>query len=344
MSGTIVTSAPRRSSSSASGFASGRVTTMRRPQSGWSATDRRQYAVRARGKRVVARVARPSSCGSPSPSNAHHLTSIDRCDEALETHPRGRRRRYRERRDRAPRSRRRAPAQERPLGRRRRRVQPDRRARREARASRRRRRGTGPRAPPGRAPEASSRLDSHSVTACSSPSRRTPAAASTAASNSPSLTLRIRVSTFPRIERISRSRSERRELRRAAQAARPDDGARRRAPRASAAPGATRQSRTSSRARDRADDDARRILGREILERVHGEVDLAVAERPLELGGEEALAADLGQRLAARLRPVAGGRDHASSRTRDPGHAAAQQRDDERRSAHVRAPKPACRG
>ena len=35
MSGTIVTSAPRRSSSSASGFASGRVTTIRRPESGW---------------------------------------------------------------------------------------------------------------------------------------------------------------------------------------------------------------------------------------------------------------------------------------------------------------------
>ena len=43
---------------------------------------------------------------------------------------------------------------------------------------------------------------------------------------------------------------------------------------------------------------------------MHGEVDLAVAERALELGGEEALAADLGQRLPAVLRPVAGGGDH----------------------------------
>ena len=46
-----------------------------------------------------------------------------------------------------------------------------------------------------------------------------------------------------------------------------------------------------------------------VLERVDGEVDRPVAQRLLELGGEEALAADLGQRLAARLRPVAGGHD-----------------------------------
>ena len=49
---------------------------------------------------------------------------------------------------------------------------------------------------------------------------------------------------------------------------------------------------------DRSNDDALRILGRQVLERVHGEVDLTVAKRPLELLREEPLSADLGQRLA----------------------------------------------
>ena len=60
---------------------------------------------------------------------------------------------------------------------------------------------------------------------------------------------------------------------------------------------------------DRSNDDAFRILGRQVLERVHRHVDLRVAQRPLELGGEEPFPTDLGQRLPARLRPVAGGGD-----------------------------------
>ena len=143
-----------------------------------------------------------------------------------------------------------------------------------------------------------------------------------AASNSPSRTFRMRVSTLPRMDRTSRfgpepaSWAERRRLLVPTTAPSRD----RRASRASRA---TRQSRTSSRARHRADDDAVRVLGRQILERVHGEVDLAFAKRSLELGGEEALPADLGKRLAARLRAIAGGRDHPrlalEARTRPAG-------------------------
>src|SRR5215831_19796606 len=40
---------------------------------------------------------------------------------------------------------------------------------------------------------------------------------------------------------------------------------------------------------------------------MHGDVDRALAKRPLELLREQALAADRGQRLPARLRPVAAG-------------------------------------
>ena len=53
------------------------------------------------------------------------------------------------------------------------------------------------------------------------------------------------------------------------------------------------------------------ILRGQILQRVHGDVDLAVPERSLELLGEEPLAADLGQRLARRLGAVARRRDHS---------------------------------
>ena len=110
-----------------------------------------------------------------------------------------------------------------------------------------------------------------------SPSRRTPAAASRTASYSPSRTLRIRVSTFPRIERTLELRPQR------ASPAPPGAGCSsraRRPPRARRAEGpraTTTQSRTSSRAHTAADREPRRILRREILERVNREVDLAVA-------------------------------------------------------------------
>ena len=90
ISGTSVTSAPRRSSSSASDFASGRVTTMRRPASGWSATNRRKYAVCA-GSECVLREPLAELVGLSFSLHANHQTSIDRCDEPLETHTRGRR-------------------------------------------------------------------------------------------------------------------------------------------------------------------------------------------------------------------------------------------------------------
>ena len=80
-----------------------------------------------------------------------------------------------------------------------------RRARRGARAAHRRRHDTGSASAPW--PGAGSIVsgESHSVTSCSRPSRRMPAAASSAPSYSPAATFPIRVSTFPRIERISRS-------------------------------------------------------------------------------------------------------------------------------------------
>ena len=120
----------------------------------------------------------------------------------------------------------------------------------------------------------------------------------------------MRVSTFPRIERISRSGSQRRELRRSPQAARADDR-----PGGQLLEGAC-SARDEAVADvlsrgDGADRDAGRVLRRKVLERVHGDVDLAVAKRALELGGEKALAADRGQRLPGVLRPVAGSRDHA---------------------------------
>ena len=103
---------------------------------------------------------------------------------------------------------------------------------------------------------------------------------------------------------------KRAQLGRAAQAARPDDGSFRQVGQRLAL---TRDETVAHvlAPRHRADDDAVRVLRGQILQRVHGEVDLAVPERPLELLGEEPLAADLGQRLARRLRAVARRRDHS---------------------------------
>ena len=92
--------------------------------------------------------------------------------------------------------------------------------------------------------------------------------------------------------------SERAQLGGAAQAARPDDGSLRQVGQRLA----LARDETVAHVlppRHRADDDAFGVLRGQILQRVHGEVDLAVAERPLELLGEEPLAADLGKRLAA---------------------------------------------
>jgi hypothetical protein len=68
---------------------------------------------------------------------------------------------------------------------------------------------------------------------------------------------------------------------------------------------ATRQSRTSSLAVTAPMATAGLVLRRQVLEGVHGDIDVAVAQRALELSREEPLAADRGQRLAGVLRAVA---------------------------------------
>ena len=184
--------------------------------------------------------------------------------------------------------------------------------------------------------------ESHSVTSLSRPIRRTPAAASTAASNSPSATLRTRVSTFPRIERTSRSPRSARSW-----------AARRRLLVPTREPGRELRERAGLPCDEavahvlasghRADHDVGGILGRQVLERVHGQVDLTVAKRALELRREEPLPADLGQRLAGLLRSIAGRRDHRR-RTLEPGPRRGQQPHDRARSARERAPMRASPG
>ena len=307
MSGTIVTSAPRRSSSSASGLASGRVMTMRRPYEG------------------LVNHGSPPVCG-PRPRKVLPRRAADRPRAArrrLERAPPHDHRPTRPGPGDAPEGSR-APSRAPRLEQRSRRRAPARNARSAVVVARaagivERREKRPHRVVVGSAlhrerpwPGAGSIVSSsnHSVTARSSPSRRTPAAASTTASNWPSSTLRIRVSTLPRIERTSRSRAKRGELRCPAKAARADDRARRELRERATRPGHEAVANVLAR-RDGADHDARSILGREVLQRVDRDVDLTVEQCPLELGGEEALAADLGQRLAACLRPIPGRGDHA---------------------------------
>ena len=101
---------------------------------------------------------------------------------------------------------------------------------------------------------------------------------------------------------------ERLQLSGAPQAARPDDGTLREFGERAALPRDEAVSHVLP-LRHRAHDDAFGVLGGQILERVHGEVDVTLAQRSLELGREETLSADLGKRLATRLRAVACGRD-----------------------------------
>ena len=217
---------------------------MRRPASGWSATNRRKYAVRA-GSECVLREPLPSSSGLSFSLHADHQTSIDRRDEPLETHTRGRRGgRESRHRSRAAGS---EGAQERALG------------------SRLLHGPRGSSSSTSRARMASSSTRhwiasapwpgagsvsgaSHSVTSCSRPSRRMPAAAaSTAPSNSPAATFLIRVSTFPRIERISRSPRSARTWAARRRLLVPTTAPARRSRNEHLPSRATRQSRTSSR-------------------------------------------------------------------------------------------------
>ena len=241
----------------------------------------------------------PSSSGSPSPLHANHQTSIDRCDEPLETHTRGRRG-GRESRDRA--------------------AQPAPRARRNA-LGRRLRPGRGSSSSTSRARMASSSTR-HWIASAPGPER----AASSGREPLRHLVLQAEPTNARRGEQPHRTAhgdlpdprvdvaADRADLE-ITRSARTWAARRRLLARRRRLPEGRRAS--CRRARQaiphvlapchRADDDAGRVLGRQVLERVNREVDLAVAERSLELGREEPLAADLGKRLAARLRPVAGG-------------------------------------
>ncbi len=79
MSGTIVTSAPRPTSSSASGLDSGRVTMMRMPASGCSATDLPQDTV---GSRIARLIGEPPSelRGLADTGDANDVAAVRRSD------------------------------------------------------------------------------------------------------------------------------------------------------------------------------------------------------------------------------------------------------------------------
>ncbi len=152
---------------------------------------------------------------------------------------------------------------------------------------------------------------SHSETAPSSPSRRIPAAASTSGVVLARLHLANACVHVPPNRADLEVGSERR-------AAGPSGGGcssrRRRLHRARRARPPT--ARRGSRARPPATVTAPTTTPaassrRQVLEGVDGEVDLALQQSSLELGGEETLATDLGQRLARLLRPVARRREHA---------------------------------
>ena len=92
--------------------------------------------------------------------------------------------------------------------------------------------------------------------------------------------------------------------------------------RADSDPRPTSASLGSSRSDDRRDDDALGQHGRQILERVHREIDLAREHRVVDLLGEERAAADLRERDV--LDNVAGGPDLHAPVTRDPRPAASR--------------------
>src|SRR3990170_7562634 len=99
-------------------------------------------------------------------------------------------------------------------------------------------------------------------------------------------------------------RPQRMQLSLAAEAARSDNGSSRKIGERETAPGNEAVARVFPHA-NCTNHDAGRFVRREILERVNGEVDLALTQRAPQLGSEEALPPDLGKRLPARLSPVA---------------------------------------
>ena len=316
MSGTIVTSAPSRSSSSASGFASGRVTTMRRPEKRLLSHGSPPVCG-PRPPRAPRRASRsPSSARLALPVYAHHLALHRPTRRAPGDEPEGSW----------------SVTASAATGA----AQPPPSARRNARSAVVSARAAGSSSAARSASSASSSARHWIASApCPGagsivsareplghdalepePSRRRPLRARPRRTRRRA-TLRMRVSTFPRIERTSRSGRSARSC-----------AARRRLLVPTTAPAGSSASEPAVAGDEavadvlaavhRADDDAGSILGREVLERVHGQVDLAGAQRALELGREEPLAADLGQRLAALLRPVAGRGDHSRRRTRAP--------------------------
>ena len=243
---------------------------MRRPASGWSATNRRKYAVCA-GSECVLREPLAELVGL-SFSLRDHQTSIDRCDEPLETHTRGRRRLASRHRSRAAGS---EGAQER------------------ARPSS----PHGPRVVELDEPRANGVV----VDTALDRERSWPGAGSIVrarATPSPRAPGRADECPRPRARPIELAR--RRPSRSACRRSRGSSGSRDHhevpSPGRRAAGCSSRRRRLpgsrerAAVARDeaiphvlapchRADDDAGRVLGRQVLERVNGEVDLAVAER-----------------------------------------------------------------
>ena len=303
ISGTSVASAPRRSSSLASDFASGRVTTMRRPASGWSATNRRKYAVCA-GSECVLREPLAELVGLSFPCTRTIRTSIDRCDEPLETYTRGRRG------SREPRPSRAAGSEG---------AQATRSAVVSARAA-------GSSSATSRARMASSSTRHWIASALARSGQhglgREPLrhlvlqAEPTNARGGEHSRIELAHGDPRSACRRSPDRAgsrDHREVPSPGQRAAGCSSRRRRLPK-----GVQRAAVARNQAIPhvlapchRADDDAGRVLGRQVLERVNREVDLAVAERRSRSPVKSPLPPISGKRLAARLRPVAGGSDHA---------------------------------
>ena len=173
------------------------------------------------------------------------------------------------------------------------------------------------------------------------PRRLSPAMASNVAPRRPPPTLRSRVATLPRSGTTLQVRPALQQLRLAAQRRGADDAALRQLGKRSAPARDQRVARILARQR-RGEDDRLRQPRRQVLDRMHRQIDPPVQQRLVDLLGEQALAADLGQRPVED--PVAGGLDddHLDRRPARPapaGSAAAA-----RRSPRS-APGPAgCRG
>ena len=127
------------------------------------------------------------------------------------------------------------------------------------------------------------------------PRRSSPADASTAASTTPSATLRSRVSTLPRRISIDEIGARRAELADAPQAGRADAAARRQRRQPGAVAADDRVARIGAR-RHGDDREAGRQLGGHILHAVHGDIDLAGEQAFLDLLDPDALAAEIDHR------------------------------------------------